>query len=325
MTENSNTTTRKTFQERVRATMKSRDTEGPFELYVTRTPGYILALFFKALHWHPIAVTLLSMVLGVAAGWCYGRTDTATVLAGIGLLLMANWLDCADGQLARMTDRRTLIGRILDGFAGDVWFFFIYFFICLRLTPEWGVWIWVLCAWAGFYCHARQCALADYYRNIHLLLLTGRGEVDNSERLTREMQGLSWNSREWFHKLYLFFYISYTRGQERQTPCFQRAYAALSQYGDHAPQKAVGRFLDASRPLMKHCNILTFDARAGVLFAALLVGQPWIYPVVECTLFEGLRWYVRSKHERASIRLLADLQNVGQDAPYQAGEPEGRP
>ena len=55
------------LRERVLATMKSRDTEGNFELYVTRTPGYLWALFFRRLHVHPIAVTLLSIVIGCAS------------------------------------------------------------------------------------------------------------------------------------------------------------------------------------------------------------------------------------------------------------------
>lgn len=155
--------------------MKSADTEGAFELYVTRTPGYLWALAFRALRFHPIAVTLISIVLGAAAGFFFYFEDLRYTAVGVGLLVVANWLDCADGQLARMTGKKTLVGRVLDGFAGDVWFFFIYFFICLRLTNQpapwgepWGVWIWLTAAFSGFYCHARQCSLADYYRNIHL-------------------------------------------------------------------------------------------------------------------------------------------------------------
>ena len=60
-----------TLKERVQATMKSEDTEGAFELYVTRTPGYLWALLFKWLHVHPIAVTLLSIVIGAAAGFFF--------------------------------------------------------------------------------------------------------------------------------------------------------------------------------------------------------------------------------------------------------------
>ena len=135
------------LEERVRATMKSEDTEGKFELYVTRTPGYLWALLFQKLNVHPIAVTLLSIVIGAAAGYFFWFDDIKMNLIGMFLLIWANWYDCADGQLARMTGKKTLIGRILDGFAGDVWFFSIYFFICLRLNAEWGYWIWIIAAY----------------------------------------------------------------------------------------------------------------------------------------------------------------------------------
>ncbi|MBQ7181529.1 MAG: CDP-alcohol phosphatidyltransferase family protein, partial [Bacteroidaceae bacterium] len=208
---------RMSLKERVLSTMKSRDTESNFELYVTRTPGYLWALFFRQLHVHPIVVTLLSTVLGAAAGFFFWSENLRQNLIGMLLLVWANWYDCADGQLARMTGQKTLLGRILDGFAGDVWFFSIYLFITLRLTPQWGIWIWLLCAWAGFRCHARQCAIADYYRNVHLWFLPGvDNELNTSEAEQREYNRLRWASSQWFHKLYLFFYISYTQGQEAQ-------------------------------------------------------------------------------------------------------------
>ena len=127
------TTNSRSFLQRVRATMKSEETEGRFELLFTRTPGYVWALFFKALHIHPIAVTLISIVLGAASAFFFVRTDLQSNIIAVALLISANWLDCADGQLARMTGQKTLIGRILDGFAGDVWFQFIYVAIALRL------------------------------------------------------------------------------------------------------------------------------------------------------------------------------------------------
>ena len=103
--------------------MKSEDTEGRFELLFTRTPGYLWAQFFRVLHVHPIAVTLLSIVLGVASAFFFVHTDLKSNIVAISLLVVANWLDCADGQLARMTGKKTLIGRILDGFAAPAEFY----------------------------------------------------------------------------------------------------------------------------------------------------------------------------------------------------------
>ena len=299
--------------------MKSEDTEGKFELYVTRTPGYLWALIFKALHIHPIAVTLLSIVIGALAGYFFLSDDIRLNLIGMLLLVWANWYDCADGQLARMTNQRTLIGRILDGFAGDVWFFSIYFFICLRLTTEtapwgapWGIWIWLMCALAGFHCHAKQCALADYYRNIHLFFLKGEdgSELDRCPQQRALMRSLPWNKKEWFHKLYLYFYGNYTHSQEKMTPKFQALYETLQRhYGRNIPADLRRRFRAASLPLMKYANILTFDTRVGVLFLSLFVGQPWIYPLFEITVLEMLRYYTRHVHETFCARFTEEIEH----------------
>lgn len=300
---------KETFMDRVRASMKSAETEGAFELYITRTPGFVWALFFKQLHVHPIAITLLSIVLGATSGYFLGNTDIYKNLIGVGLLIWANWYDCADGQLARMTGQKTLLGRVLDGFAGDVWFFSIYLFICLQLQATWGVWIWLLAMWSGFHCHARQCSLADYYRNIHLYFLCGSqgSELDNAAQQEATMRSLSWRSRDWFQKLYLFFYVRYTRSQERMTPAFQTLRKQLANRQEAIPDPAIKRFLAASRPLMKYCNILTFDTRVAVLFVSVLTGYPWIFFLFETTVLEVLRLYVRRVHEQACKLLSAEL------------------
>lgn len=300
-----------TLKQQVLATMKSTDTEGPFELYATRTPGYLWALLFKRLGVHPIAVTLMSMLLGCACGWFFYQSSLIYNVIGMALLVVANWFDCADGQLARMTGQKTLIGRILDGFAGDAWFFCIYLGIALRLSPQWGVWIWILVAWAGFFCHARQCALADYYRNAHLLFIGAGGELDRSADIEARYHAIPWHSSRWFEKIYLFFYASYTRGQEKATPQFQRFYTALLQtYHRRIPRVIAQRYRAFSRPLMPACQILTFDVRVGVLFLSLLVGMPWIYPLTEVTAFEVLRLRTNRRHEHFCRALYQNMKSL---------------
>lgn len=300
--QNQKTTPMPSLKTRVMSTMKSSDTEGAFELYFTRTPGYLWALFFKQLGVHPIAVTLMSIVIGCAAGIFFASPDLKMNLVGMLLLLWANWYDCADGQLARMTNKRTLIGRILDGFAGDMWFFCIYLGISIRLTPQCGIWIWLLCLWAGAYCHARQCSLADYYRNAHLFFIGATSELERSQDILARYHQLGWNRKEWFEKLYLFFYHRYTRSQESPTPCLQRLLHSVRQM-DPVPDNLRQQYRKQSLPLMPLCQILTFDTRVGILFLSLLVGLPWIYPIAEITLFEWLRIYVNRRHEHFSQTL----------------------
>ena len=283
--------------------MKSRDTEGNFELYVTRTPGYLWALFFRRLHVHPIAVTLLSIVIGCASAIFFAYDDLRYNLIGMFMLIWANWYDCADGQLARMTGQKTLVGRVLDGFGGELWFICIYIGIAVRLYPVWGFWIILVILWAGFFCHSRQCGIADYYRNIHLWATMGEqgSELDQSIELQRRMERLGWNRRDWFEKFYLFFYVRYMRTQERQTPEFQLLRPLIERLPIGAPMRQ--EFRQESLPLMPLCNILTFDTRVGVLFLSMFVGRPWIYFVFEMTVLEALRLYTINRHESFSHKL----------------------
>lgn len=298
----------KTFDAELKSTLKSEDTEGPFEIYVTRLSGYLWALLFKRLGIHPNVVTIVSIVLGALAGYMFYFEDLTHTLWGIFLLIWANWYDCADGQLARITNQRSLLGRILDGFAGDVWFFSIYFFISLRLTDQFGIWIWLLAAFSGFVCHSRQCALADYYRNIHIFFEKGAGkaELDSSEKQQKKLKNLSWKEH-WFEKIYTFFYLRYTRSQEQMSPRFQELRHRLTQRWPDSkdiPTELRQEFRQLSRPLMKYTNILTFDLRVFVLFLSVLVSLPWIFFVFEVTLLNIVFFYMRWRHESLCRHIL---------------------
>ncbi|MBQ7421813.1 MAG: CDP-alcohol phosphatidyltransferase family protein [Prevotella sp.] len=301
------------------ATFKSMDTEEWLDIHFTRPLGLLWARLFNSFDVHPNVVTVLSIVLGVAAAVFFYFDSVWLNAVGILLLVWANIYDSCDGQMARMTGKKTRLGRVLDGFAGDVWFFSIYFAICMRLTPQeipfihvkWGVWIWLLCALAGFICHGKQCQLADYYRNIHLRFLKGEGgsELDRSVVLREEFRALPWR-QDVVWKVFLYFYGNYTRGQELMTPRFQQLRAALDgRFGAALPDALRADFRAGSLPLMPLANILTFNTRAIVLYLSLLAGLPWVYPLVEITLLHALFLYMRRRHEGLCARLTANIDS----------------
>ena len=294
---------------KLEATFKSQDTEEWLDVHFTRPLGLLWANFFNRFNVHPNVVTVLSIILGAAAGVMFYYPDLVHTCIGILLLVWANIYDSTDGQMARMTGKKTRWGRILDGFADDVWFFTIYFFICLRLTPVWGVWIWLMAAVSGFVCHARQCQLADYYRNVHLYFLKGEGgsELDSYERLREEFRSLPWRGNlVW--KVFLFSYGNYTRTQERMTPAFQALKRALAaRFGRRLPMRLRDDFRAGSLPLMKYANILTFNTRAIFLYAVLLLGVPWVYFVFELTVMNVLLLYLRARHESLCRRIHSQL------------------
>ncbi len=296
------------------STFKSQDTEEWLDIHFTRPIGLWWARLFNRFDVHPNVVTVLGIILGAAAGVMFYYPDLVHTLIGIALLVWANFYDSADGQLARMTGKKTRMGRILDGVAGDVWFISIYFFICLRLTPQWGWWIWALAAFSGLVWHVRQCQLADYYRNIHLYFLKGRSgsELDSYRKVREEYYEVKWR-RAPVWKVFLYLYGNYTRSQEQMSPAFQTFYRKLkAQFGEAVPQALRDDFRRGSLPLMKYTNILTFNTRAIALYISLLVGEPWLYFVFECTVLNAIWLYMRHKHEALCRTLTDNLESYAQ-------------
>ena len=300
----------------VEATFKSRDTKEWLDIWFTRPIGFVFAKMFGALGIHPNVVTIISIFLGVFAGFCWWHTTMDWTILGILMLMLANFLDSADGQLARMTGKKTLWGRLLDGFAGDLWFASIYIFLALRLTFEpmpfgggriWGIWIWILELVSSVVFHSRQAGLADYYRNIYLLFHGDHAELNDSRELAAEQKSTPWRER-WFWKIWLFFYQGYTRTQESMTPCFQKFRAALREkYGSDIPKELGQEFCARTYHLLKWTNISTFNTRAIVLYIVLLVGMPWIYFAFEIIVMNIIFIEMKSAHEKVCWEMIGKI------------------
>ncbi len=306
------------FQELLRASLKSKDTEEWLDVYFTRPIGLAFALLWNRLGIHPNVITVLSIFLGMAAGYMFYFTDLRHNLLGILLLMLANFCDSTDGQMARLTGKKTLLGRVLDGFSGDVWFFCIYFALCLRMMGQlvpgtevrWGVGIWLLAAVAGLVCHSRQASLSDYYRQIHLYFLLGKtgSELDSSVRQQAIYESLP--KRRWFDRAFYYNYSNYCREQEVRTPAFQGFYAKFkSTYGEveAMPRELRERFLDGSRPLMKYTNLLSFNLRAICLYTTCLLDMPWVYFLIEIVVLGILYLYMHRKHEALCARMMEEM------------------
>ena len=297
-------------QPTLESTLKSTDTEEFIDIHFYRPIGYCWALLFQKLGVTPNAVTIASIFLGIGAGICFYFDNIWISLLGIFLLVWANSYDSADGQLARMTKQFSALGRVLDGFAGNLWFASIYVGICLRLYPEWGGWIWVLACVTGYF-HSKQAEMADYYRNVHLLFLKGKSgsELDNSAELTAKFKELTW-SKNFGAKIVLFFYRNYTTDQENRSPRLQVLFRLLRErFGDVAPESFRNDFREKSLPLMKYTNILSFNTRSIALFVSVLLGWPWLYFVFELTVLNILLVYMVTRHEKISKGFVMDIKS----------------
>lgn len=300
-----------------RDTLKSMDTEEHIDLAFYRPIGYMWACLAAKLGITPNAITIASIFLGIGAGVMFYFTPLWMNIIGMLLLVWANSFDSADGQLARMTKQYSRLGRILDGVSGDLWFAAIYVAICLRenntsdffSAHPWV--IWTIAVITGL-CHAKQAAMADYYRQFHLYFLKGEqgSELESADNLRKKLTEIPEKGNFW-KKLTLKLYTNYTLSQEGLTANMQtlRTQLRISFPNGAIPQSFRDEFRRMSLPLMKYTNILSFNWRVIALFSALFLRMPWLYFAFELTVLNILLIYMVVRHERICRKLTGELQN----------------
>ena len=113
-------------------------------------------------------------------------------------------------------------------------------------------------------------------------------------------------------KAFYYNYANYCRSQEKRTPAFQKLKKELAdRYGDldNMPEALRKDFLDASRPLMKYTNILTFNVRAICIYATCLLNIPWVYFLIEIIPLTCLYVYMHRRHEHICISIFNKISN----------------
>lgn len=267
------------------STYKARAVESFLDVYFYRKVGFQLALFCARLRITPAQVTLAGGALGIAAGHFYYYRDLRLNLLGMGLHVLSNAFDNADGQLARLTNKGSRTGRALDGLVDNLVFASVYAHLCLRYTAGGGsqlVWLLALAAGAS---HSLQSAAADYFRNAWLHFAEGKGaELDSSARLEAEYERLRWRDQP-AKKFLSRLYLNYTRQQEWLAPRLHELRRAAVPPNDERIAQA---YREASRPFLPWLNLLATNPRMILLFALLCLGQPVWYFVAELTLFNLL-------------------------------------
>lgn len=326
------------FLKEYKKSLKSTETEDWLDLRIVRPVSYLLALFFNLLNVHPNTVTILSMIVGVASCWGYihgsfyyeGTSGLTFNIIACALLLFADILDCTDGQLARLSGKKSKWGRILDGMAGPVWFVPIYLTIVYRFylhhsiefsflglsdTAENAVIativVLVLALISGFWGMTGQQRIADYYIQIHLFMLGGAksSELDTAEAQMIEYKKLPKDCNPVW-KLFQKQYIGYTQKQEESTPEFQKLMAKLkNKYGDcdKMPGEIRQKLLDCSRSIMALNAMLTFNFRTGFFFLFCLLDVPVMNFLFEIVILGLLTAYIKHRHETFCKQLNSNI------------------
>jgi hypothetical protein len=265
-----------TLSSRVEATYKAREVEGLLDLYFYRPIGLRLAEFFRQLKMTPAAVTLLGGICGIVAGHLYFYRDLRINIVGMALHVCANALDNADGQLARLTQRESRKGRIMDSVVDHLVFASVYVHLTLRCflqDPSPAIWLLALAAGIS---HALQGAAADYYRSTYLYFVAngGRIRIDSSSEVRLDYQKCSLRQGAW-DKFLLALYLNFTRQQEVLAPHLKKLRDVASDlFQGQMPGWLRARYRNLAGPMLKWWGLLMTNTRMVILFVLLLIGQP---------------------------------------------------
>ncbi len=285
---------------KIQETYKSRDTEEFLDKIFYRRIGYAIAIAARALHISANQITIFSIIVGVAGGHMLYYDDLRLNIYGILLLVFAQALDGADGQLARMTNTQSQLGRILDGLSDNLKFLSIYLHLIFRLIEAGYSPLIVLLAVAAGLSHSLQSALADYSRNLYVLYVLGKSksEIDDSDQLLEKYEKLSWK-KDFVKKLLMRVYINYTLEQESLAKGMKNLFRYTKEkFGDDVPRWFGEKYGELHKPMIKWYNILTSNTRLIVLFIGIFIGYPALFWIFEVSVLNLLLFYVIAKHNK---------------------------
>jgi len=242
-------------------------------------------------------VTLAALLLGLVAGHLFLYRSPIVNVAGLGVFLLSDVLDSADGQLARIRGVSTRFGRILDGIADNLRFINLYLHLFVRLllahalSPAAAV---LLVVSAG-YSHSVQSAVADFLRQVYLFLTTRSGELDLPEDLAAERPASLLGRTE------LAIYAAYVRKQARW--CARSVQLVRAVRGGAVPSRLASRWRDAQAGPVARCALISQNIRFLLLAVTACVGWPaGFFWLTLGPLNVALAWVLWS-HERGAARL----------------------
>ena len=213
----------------------------------------------------PNQITLLSVIFGLFAARMYAYGGPGNFQTAAILYAAANILDCADGQLARLKNNGTLLGRVLDGAADYVSSIAIFLGLGFGLsTGHEGIWILVVCAGISSAVHAM---FFDHYQSEFVSAVRSERNFleRETERFTLEEKNLRAQGGNRLKIFILSLYIRYLDIQRR---------ASTKKQGRNTdPQLYRGKNIR----MIRCWSLLGPTTNRTILIAASLFGRPGLY------------------------------------------------
>ena len=211
---------KKLFREYL-SVIKPLPIEGIPDIVLFRPIAFALVKLLRYVPVTPNQISMSAILAGIGAGICLATGTPKGLIYGGSFCLCAVVLDCADGMLARLKNKCTPTGRIIDGIVDYVNGIAIFAGLAIGLTKMSGhyflpAWILVIIAGISVIFHS---ILVDYYRQQFCFHALGIRQSSREEinKLAAELVQLRRGRRRYFKELIISIYLYYCR--------FQRVYS----------------------------------------------------------------------------------------------------
>jgi hypothetical protein len=201
--------------EEYKSSLKMPEAEEILDLVFYRPVAFGFVKTIGHLPVTPNLITVLSLFCGLLAGWDFSIAAHDTLMWGAFWFAAANILDCSDGQLARLQQSGTLMGRVLDGVVDYITGIAIFVGIGIGLAAN-GHNLWWLVIAAGL-SSAVHAVFFDYYQNEFMSAVRAeRNFLDREvERFHGEIVRMKEERRDGLKVFFLNIYVRYLAFQNK--------------------------------------------------------------------------------------------------------------
>lgn len=305
---------------------KPREVEGVLDRLLIRPGGVFIARLLRPTTVSPNAVSAAALIWGwITAFYLFQTARTGndpyfTSMAALALYLHSA-LDSADGQLARWRSESTELGRLIDGVSDYLTFAAIYLAIGFGLRAAGGPmapFAVPLAVVAGL-CHALQCAVVEYQRNLFRFLVYGTelAAADSPTDNARKLQAGDGKSVPWIvHSAHLL-YSRIQQGLGGSSLRLRRQVGAwMERHPDGRPRLAALIRVHNGHRLRWWALLAPNSHKVGMIVGALpIVASPlfgsaglYAYFFYVIVLLNLLLWILIRSQTRADTASWEDLQ-----------------
>lgn len=298
-----------------RATIKPIEVEELIDLFFHRPLAHLIARAAYPTPVTPDQLTMLSMFVGIAAGWCtwssFARGD-AWLAAGGALLIASAIVDCSDGQLARMRQSSSRFGRMLDGLVDAIVQIAVLPAVVAHLGWEHraeprAALLWVVGGVVAVLTGIMHTTLYDHFKNVYLVhtQLTRREGNDDPEDVESAYAGMKSQGLRLLDALRFAMYRRYVPQQRALLgwidPSIPARYSLMPAYS--IERAALYRLLH--RRVMRAWTFYGIGTHIFGLGVAMITGHVGAYVVARALVFNAALLVLVPLQRRASREFFA--------------------